>query len=97
MVTESEIEQFAKTIERIEDGIECRCCCEKFIPLDKDDFFCKKCLRKLHNELIKKMEDHCRHVDESLWSFRDMKTDLGRYREIQMPRKKQCCKDLVQP
>jgi hypothetical protein len=91
MVSENDIEQFAKEIGRIEDGVECRCCYERFTPIDKEDFFCKKCLKKLHKELLEKMCEMITDMEEDWWKLKDMKKTVLQYKDIQKPKTRVKC------
>ena len=89
MITENDIDQFAKEQERIEDGIDCLCCGTKFIPINREDQFCKKCLQKLFFELIEKMEAGIQSLrDEIPWRLENMKKTVESFNGISKPKKK---------
>ena len=90
MITENDIEKLADDLRTLEEGTDCLCCGSKFIPINKEDQFCKKCLQKLFFELISKMEKNTQLLcNEVPWRFEEMKKLVCQYKDIAKPKTKQ--------
>jgi hypothetical protein len=57
MITEDDLDQMVKHGFEIEKGKPCATCGHSFIPISKEDKFCKSCLWKLYLEIITDMEN----------------------------------------